>query len=253
MFIHWNRKRKFSSEVCFFLLYASIVGTFHFYITQILKSSLNRNGYLGFGDWTTFLLSTRLFFSGEINRNLEGTGSIEKKNRICCFKTAQPFSFLFPQQSNRTWCIGNRSIVFRILLWESRNCYKESSEPFLHKKRISERKKEENENEEKRRDRIVLCATPKGIRIFARWRNKIEMQRGRKRFDSDARSTETSRNLETAEISTHPIQAADIFTRARVTGAHTFFFTIGRFPEFFMALAFTYRNIPRALGRIGPK
>jgi len=33
----------------------------------------------------------------------------------------------------------------------------------------------------------------------------------------------------------------------------SFFFTIARSSEFFMALAFTYRNIPRALGRIGLK
>lgn len=97
----------------------------------------------------TIPLPARLFFSGEIYRNLEGTGSIEERTGsvyvcVCVLfqKTAQPVSFLA--------IVPGASVMeasfFGFFRREGRNCHRKSSvESFLCKRRILKRERREGE------------------------------------------------------------------------------------------------------------
>jgi len=87
----------------------------------------------------TFLLSTHLFFSGEIYRNLERTGSIEKRIASVVSKL---FSIFFPSPSNFVLGASVREASFFGSFYERVEVVIENQANRLHRRRISERKKE---------------------------------------------------------------------------------------------------------------
>lgn len=166
----------------------------------------------------------------------------------------------FPSfHGDRPRCAGNGSLVFRLLSARRVEIVIENRAPDLHStwesnvQRERQRQGRKERGREKAGEKIVPRRRKEDKNFSARRRNETKLKCGAdaKRLDSHARAENPRRNLETAEISTHPMQVADIFTRCpgyrRARSIFSpFFFTIARSPEFFMAPAFTYRNIPRS-------
>lgn len=166
--------RKFLQAFYFSAVYSR--STFYFCIPQILEAQV-----IAKSQWISRLprLNDSFIIRSFIllRRNLETTESIQKKIGSLSFQNCSSF---LPLAIMPGASIMEASF-FGVLPREGRNCHRKSSVLSTQEKNTEMREGESTRKKE-RGTRIVLCSMLKGIRIFARWRNEIEMRRG---LDSD--------------------------------------------------------------------